>query len=95
MPPKPIRLCAHLRERLRLREIDAHVPEQILRAPERLFLDTETGYRIGLAPVQYRGAQRVMMVAFEETEDEIVAVTIHPLGAGDIEAKLKSGRWVP
>jgi hypothetical protein len=34
-----------------------------------------------------------MMVAFEETEYEIVAVSIHPLDERDVERKIRNGRW--
>jgi hypothetical protein len=34
-----------------------------------------------------------MMVAFEETADEIVAVSIHPLDERDVERKIRNGRW--
>jgi hypothetical protein len=33
------------------------------------------------------------MVAFEKTESEIVAVSIHPLDARDVERKIRNRRW--
>jgi hypothetical protein len=33
------------------------------------------------------------MVVFEETENEIVAVSVHPLGERDVERKMSNGRW--
>jgi hypothetical protein len=35
-----------------------------------------------------------MMVAFEETDEEVVAITIHPLSQPDVDAKVRNGRWV-
>jgi hypothetical protein len=35
-----------------------------------------------------------MMVAFEETESEIVAVSIHPLHERDIDRNISNGRWI-
>lgn len=90
----PIRYTRHLTQRLALREIDYSVPEQIIRNAERIFFDSATGYRIAVAKVPHRGGKRFMMVAFEETEDEILAVTIHPLDEKDIQAKIRSGRWI-
>jgi hypothetical protein len=52
-----------------------------------------TGYRIAVATVVYRGADHLMMVAFEETESKIVAVSIHPLDERDVERKVRNGRW--
>jgi hypothetical protein len=34
-------------------------------------------------------------VAFEETEGEIVAVTIYPLDERDVARKIRNGRWIP
>jgi hypothetical protein len=35
-----------------------------------------------------------MMVVFEETESEIVVVSIHPLEERDVERKISNGRWI-
>jgi hypothetical protein len=35
-----------------------------------------------------------MMVAFEETASEIVAVSLHPLHERDVERKISNGRWI-
>jgi len=95
MEPKPIRYCLHLQDRLVLRQIDQHLPERIIREADRVLEDTATGYRIALATVAYRGSDHLMMVAFEEEPDEIVAITIHPLDERDVTLKLQSGRWKP
>jgi hypothetical protein len=34
-----------------------------------------------------------MIVAFEETESEIVAVSVRPLEERDVERKVRHGRW--
>lgn len=95
MQQKPIRYCRHLQERLVLRQIDRHLPEQIIRESDRVVEDEATGYRIALATVTYRGDDHLMMVAFEEGPDEIVAITIHPLDERDLTLKLQNGRWKP
>ncbi|MCK4343242.1 MAG: hypothetical protein KAY37_16130 [Phycisphaerae bacterium] len=95
MQQKPIRYCLHMKERLVLRQIDQHLPEQIIREADRIVEDAATGYQIALATVTYRGSDHLMMVAFEEGPDEIVAITIHPLDERDVTLKLQSGRWKP
>jgi hypothetical protein len=35
-----------------------------------------------------------MIVAFEETESEIVAVSIHPLEEREVERKTRNGKWI-
>ena len=76
---KLVRYSDHLEDRLVLRHIGRDVPERIIRQAERTFTDTATGYRSAVATVAYRGVNHLMMVVFEETESEVVAVSIHPL----------------
>ncbi len=95
MTSKPVRYCDHLEDRLVLRRIEKDLPERVIREAERRFTDTGPGYRIAVATVAYRGASHLMMVVFEETESEIVAVSIHPRNERDVERKVGNGRWVP
>ena len=76
---KPIRYSDHLQDRLVLPHIERDLPERIIREAQRSFTDTTTGYRIAVAAIVYRGADHLVMVAFEETESEIVAVSRQPL----------------
>ena len=94
MTRKPVRYSDHLEDRLVLRHIERGLPECIIREAQRSFTDTATGYRIAVATVVYRGADHLMMVVFEETESEIVAVSIHPLEERDVERKISNGRWI-
>jgi hypothetical protein len=94
MQQKPIRCCRHLSERLALRNIAPELPRQVIRRAEQLFTDVATGYRIAISTLPYRGREHLMMVAFEDTDEEVVAITIHPLSQTDVDAKLRSGRWV-
>jgi hypothetical protein len=34
-----------------------------------------------------------MMVVFEETEREIMVVSVHPPDERDVEGKVRNGRW--
>ena len=95
MGTKPIRYCDHLKGRLALRGIAYDLPATVIQVAERVFWDTETGYKIAVSEAAYRGGTHLMMVAFEETDEDIVAVTIHPLDAKDVKVKLRSGRWRP
>ena len=92
---KPFRYSAHLKDRLAVRGIDEGLPLLVFREAKRTFFDVATGYRIAVARAPFRGRPHLMMVAYEETETEIVGVTIHPLAEGDVEAKLRNERWIP
>jgi hypothetical protein len=93
MSGKPVRYSDHLEDRLVMRHIGRDLPERIIREAERHFTDTATGYRIAVAIVAYRGANHLTRVVFEETESEIVAVSIHPLDKRDVARKISNGRW--
>ena len=77
-----------------MRSIEPELVRLILQCPDRVFADTATGYGIAAANVPDRGSNRLMMVAYDELEAEIVAITIHPLEERDIENKQRNGRWV-
>jgi hypothetical protein len=91
---KPVRYSDHLEDRLVLRHIGRDVPEHIIRQAERTFTDTATGYQIAVVTVAYRRVNHLMMVVFEETESEVVAVSIHPLDERDVDRKIRNGRWI-
>jgi nitrogenase molybdenum-iron protein alpha/beta subunit len=94
MTAKPVRYSDHLEDRLVIRNVASDLPERIIREAERNFTDTSTGYRVAVAMAVYRGADHLMMVVFEETGCEIVAVSIHPLEERDVERKIRNGRWI-
>ena len=87
--------CDHLRERLKLREMDEALPRQIIRQAERVFRDTATGYQIAVAKALYLGEEHLMMAAFEVEGDVATAITVHPLEERAVEAKVRNGRWQP
>jgi hypothetical protein len=89
----PVWCSGGLEGRLSLRHIERALPERMICEAQRNFIDTATGYRIAVTTVVYRGADHLMMVAFEETESEIVAVSIHPLDERDVARKISNGRW--
>jgi hypothetical protein len=91
---KPVRYSDHLEDRLIIRHIGRDLLERIIREAKQGFTDTATGYQIAVATVDYRGADHLMMVVFEETESEIVAVSIHPLNERDVDRKIRNGRWI-
>jgi hypothetical protein len=81
---KPIRYSDHLEDRLVLWHIERALPERIIREAQRSFTDMATGYSIAVMTAVYCGADHLMMVAFEETESEIVAVSVHSLDERDV-----------
>jgi hypothetical protein len=93
MIDKPIRYSAHLLWRLPLRGIEPALPARLIREASERYRDAATGQGIAVAVGEYRRAPHPMAVVYEETEAEIIVITIHPLSQADVESKLRSGRW--
>jgi hypothetical protein len=77
----------HLHREFILRHIERGLPKRIIREAQRSLTDTATGYRMAVATAVSGGAAHLRMVVFEETDSEIVAVSIHPLEERDVERK--------
>jgi hypothetical protein len=93
MTGQPVRYGDRLEDRLALPHIKRNLPEYSIREAQPRFTDTATGHRIAVATVVYGDADQLMMVAFEETASEIVAVSVHPLDERDVERKVRNGKW--
>lgn len=90
---KEIIYTDHLQFRLKIREIDDGLPKRIYENSEEMYYDTKTGYDIAVGKAFYKNKLREMAVTYEETNDEIKIVTIHPLRMYEKFSKVKSGRW--
>ncbi|MBS7637273.1 hypothetical protein KEJ49_00035 [Candidatus Bathyarchaeota archaeon] len=58
------------------------------------FHDEVTGHFIAIKEAPYMGIRRLIMVAYDIKNDVVEIVTAHPIGRGQVEARVKSGRWV-
>ncbi|MCG3196066.1 MAG: hypothetical protein GHCLOJNM_00537 [bacterium] len=91
---RPIRFTDHLKSRLALRDIPPNLPIEIIRYPMWTFHNTGTGYEIAVAEGVLGRKRKILMVAYEETAAEIVAITVHLLDEEDIRRRIQSGRWL-
>ena len=89
------RICytQHLKNRMRLREIPDHLPEEIYEFAEERYYDNEMEYGIAIKRIDFKGRQREMIVVYEETDDEINLVTVHPIKPNEKRNRLRSKRW--
>ena len=67
--------------------------EKILSVPVVQAVDTLTGNSIAVGKVFYAGKSRLVVVAFEETAENIRIITVHPIRASQYWLRLQSGRW--
>ncbi|MEK7187350.1 MAG: hypothetical protein AAB691_00710 [Patescibacteria group bacterium] len=88
-----IRYSDHLRVRITMRGIPENMPRIVFSRAERKFYDTATGLHIALSRMRYFGKLRDLAVTYREEDGDILLITIHPLKAGQLENRLRSGRW--
>ena len=89
-----VRYSRHLETRLALRNIPKSLPHSIYDEAEERFIDLETGYIIAVKEVHIYGRNRDIMIAYQQEDDEIVILTIHPLKDNQKENRITIGRWL-
>ena len=83
----------HLELRLKIREIPRSLPRRIYQNSHEHYFDKETGKNIAIEKVRFKVRLREMTVVYEEREDEIRLITVHPLKVLQRIRRIKSGRW--
>ena len=90
---KKIIYTEHLKIRIGLRQIPKGLPKEIYLTPDERYYDSSTRYRIALKKMEYIGRNRDIIVCYEEAEDKVDIITIHPLKTYQKLQRVKSGRW--
>ena len=83
----------HLKLRLKIRKIPEEYPKRIYENPEQKFFDNAEGNFIAIKRLEYNKKLRNMMIAYEEKEDKIEIVTVHPITDEKIINRVMSKRW--
>ena len=90
---KEIVYTQHLKLRLKIREINENIPQQIYKSSKEKYFDSFTGYYVAIGKTYYKDKVREMAVIYEETTDKIKIVTIYPLKFYEKISKIESRRW--
>ena len=80
----------YMRYRAALRRYDLAGIEEIVRYSTERYVDTATGRLVAIG----RHAGQLVMVPYEMEHDVIRPVTVHSTARTQIEARIKSGRFV-
>lgn len=83
----------HLSERLKLRDFSIELPKTVFEAADRRYRDIETGHFIAVKDVGFRGRMRLLMIAYDPTEQGVEIVTIHPISMEQEKSRTRGGRW--
>jgi len=90
---KEIVYSLHLTLRLKLREIPYSLPKQIYQTSREHYLDKETLKKVAIKKIKYKNKLREIAVIYEEINNQINLITIHPLKHSQKVNRIKSGRW--
>ena len=76
-----------------MRRIEHDLPRKIFEQSRERYFDNETEHHIAIMQVDLYGKIRQVMVAYAEEKDSAKLLTIHPLKAGQKQARVEKGRW--
>lgn len=65
----------------------------IFENPDEKYFDTETNNLIAIKRSDYFGKNRDIMIVYNEQNDAIKIITIHPLKQDQKMRRIESGRW--
>lgn len=88
-----VKYTRHLRTRLELRGIPEDLPRKIFLEADRRYRDRETGHVIAVKRVRLRRQERLVLIAYDQTEQGVEIVTIHPMSEQQEASRIKTGRW--
>lgn len=88
-----VRYSKHLAMRLKMRGIIESMPRIIFERARQRFFDTGTNLEIAVLKTNFSGKMRDVMIAYRREGSGILVITIHPLKSGQLENRIRSGRW--
>lgn len=84
----------HLSLRIKIRNFPEEYPRIILKEPDIKLFDKVEKTLIAIKRLKYNGKIRNIMIAYEDKQDIIEIITIHPISDEKIINRKLSGRWV-
>lgn len=90
---KKIVYTSHLKTRLKLRNFPEKYPLEIYQNPEQCFIDNIEKKNIAIKRLKYNEKVRNLMIAYEDKNEEVEIITIHPISDEKIVNRIMSGRW--
>ena len=90
---KKIVYSSHLILRLKLREIPYNLPREIYQTSKERYFDRKTLKRVAIKKIKFKNKLREMTLIYEEINNQVNLITIHPLKNYQKIGRIKSGRW--
>lgn len=90
---KRISYTSHLELRLKLREIPYDLPRKIYETAKERYFDSATRKLTAVQKVRYKGEIRDFVLVYDEYDQDVALITLHPLKIHQKVSRIKSGRW--
>lgn len=84
---------AHLKFRLKVRNIPVSLPTRIFKEAKEHYYDRLTGHYVAVHKLELDKKIREFALTYDKKESVIEIITIHPIKAYQKIARIKSGRW--
>jgi len=86
---------AHLKFRLKVRNIPSSLPKKIFKEAKEHYYDSLTDHYVAVHKLEFNNKTREFALTYDkkEKEDVIEIITIHPIKAYQKIARINSGRW--
>jgi len=84
---------AHLKFRLKVRNIPSPLPKKIFREAKEHYYDNLTGHCVAVHKIEFKDKIREFALTYDKKEDVIEIITIHPLKTYQKITRINSGRW--
>ena len=84
---------AHLRFRLKVRNIPSPLPKKIFKKAKEHYYDSLTGHYVAVNKIEFKNKIREFALTYDKKEDVIELITIHPLKAYQKITRINLGRW--
>ena len=78
---------------MEMRQFPEDLPRIIFEEADRRYRDRETGHLIAVKRVRLRRRERIVMVAYDQIEEGVEIVTIHPISEEQETSRVRGGRW--
>lgn len=84
---------AHLKFRLKLRNIPYSLPKRLFKDAKEHYYDRLTGHYVAVHNVEFNNKTREFALTYDRKADVIEVITVHPIKAYQKIARINSGRW--
>lgn len=89
-----LKFSLHAERRMNERKISKSIIRKVIEAPDGCFFDTVTKHTIFIKRLLFREEERFIAVSTDQTEDQVVIVSVHPIRRRDYTSRIESGRWI-